>query len=410
MKKHLLTLVYALLCLGTIAQVGIKINGTVAPGFESNVFNAPDLYIKPQGDTLFNDSLFISDQLMLVALGAEFNWKKENHRFEWKTDLNLLRYAEVNQANATEIDSWFSYNRRQKKGVSRKAYLRLRSEDRLGLNVLGSELLTPFSFRQVEGGGGLEKVVSKTYTVQVQTAFTFKDYDECVGCGLNNETVSLTQRQWDVAIKNEFNLQADSRNNPKLGLNVFWIDRRYRDWINYELLDPNRNALDEDPFLPFDSQATYSPRHWRYFVAEVDFALPLSNTLKVKPQLEYTRRFDVSNGDFGSEQWQTTVFAYLKTEKWEGRLRAGFTRRNYTDRLAKQESGVPYPTLRYDYLRTGVRIQRFLKRGFSVFTDFDRAARDSNTTLQTTRVRRSYTNAIAMLGVTWDWEKPMKKN
>lgn len=409
MKKDVLALfIGALVSYNTQAQIDFSFWGRSAAGVESNVFNAPDIYIGPQGDTLTTDSLFVSDQLLLIELGTDLKWKVKKHAFSWKTDLSLQRYADVKQANATEVDSWLRYKRKSRRGISRAGYARLRSQDRLGLNVLGSELMTPFSFRQASAGFELSKDLTKWYALSTFFDATFKDYDPCVACGLENETVSLTQREWELGLNQTITLDRNMKRDEKLEVQVIWRDRKYRDWINYKLLDPNQTAFDEDPFLPFDPNANYESRHWRYAIGELSYTKPVNKYVILKPQLEYTRRFDVSNGDFGSQQWQTTLLAYLKSAKWKARLRLGYTRRDYTDRLAKQQEGVPYPNLRYTYLRTGLRIEHHVNSSFSIWADVDRTARESNTSLLTTRVRRSYENYLFMVGITASWDRPRK--
>lgn len=397
--NYLFTVVLSLLYMAAVAQTSFNLSGTLASGFQSNVFNAPNIYIRPQGDTLGNDSLFASDRLLNVSLNADLKWRRKSHFFSWKTDFEIDRYANIRQANTTEIDSWFRYSRKKKKEkINPSAYLRIRSSERLGLNVLGSELLTPFTFRQIEFGSSLFFKVSNSYNIETQFSYTYKDYEKCLGCGPNNESVSLTQSQLDLVIAHEF-LVNKKRRREKFVVSSAWIDRQYFDWINYKLLDPNRTLNDPEPFLPFNNNVEYGPRHWRYFITEFSYNLPIKKAFDIKSQIEYTRRFDVSNGDFGSRQWSADIIALLKNDKWNGRFRMGYTMRNYTDRLAEQAAGTPYPLLTYRYFRANLRLERIVGKNFAVWTAGGFTSRISNTDLLTTRVRRSYSNADIFIGI-----------
>jgi hypothetical protein len=397
--KKLFALVLTFQGFGLFAQTSFNLSGSFATGFQSNVFNAPNVYVRPQGDTLTNDSLFVRDQLLNIALNADLKWNRKRNYFSWKTDFELDRYASIKQANSTEIDSWLRYSRKKKKEkINPSAYLRLRSSSRLGLNVLGSELLTPFSFRQVELGSSLIFKISPVYNLQTQISYTFKDYDKCINCGINNESVSLTQRQFDIGVIHEF-LADKKKRRKKFVVSTLWQDRSYSDWINYELLDPNRGPNDAEPFLPFNPNVEYQPRRWRYLITEFSYNLPISKAIDIKPQIEFTRRYDVSNGDFGSRQWSADIFTLLKSDSWSGRFRAGYTFRNYTDRLADQAAGTPFPLLVYRYFRTSLRIEKILGEKFALWTEASYTSRESNTDLLTTRVRRSYTNGAFFFGL-----------
>jgi hypothetical protein len=397
--KHVLGVALFFFGGSILAQTTFSLTGSLGTGFKSNVFNAPSVYIRPQGDTLTNDSLFVRDLLINAAFNADLKWQRKRHYFSWKTDFEIDRYAKIKQANSTEVDSWLRYNRKNKREkINPSAFVRLRSSQRLGLNVLGSELLTPFSFREGALGGSLNVNAAASYSFVTELSYSFKDFDACLGCGLNNESVSLTQREWELGLQHEFILDRKER-RKKLIISTRWRDRRYFDWLNYDLLDPNRTSADSEPFLPFDPSVEYTARQWRFFITEFSYTLPVSKILVIKPQLEFTRRFDVSNGDFGSRQWSTDLIALLKTDDWSGRLRVGYTLRNYTDRLAEQDAGTPYPLLTYRYFRTTLQVERVIGKNFSLWASTGYTSRQSNTDLLTTRVRRSYSNTDFLLGV-----------
>lgn len=386
-------------CAFAQSTLDIEIKG--APGFEHNIFNAPEDYVRPAGDTLTVDSLLKDDLFFYFNADFDFEWEKDAHRIEWANEVELLRYREVEQANATEIQSELSYAHRPDEGFEKGGSFRIRSQDRLGLNVLGSELLTPFSFRQYEVNGFIGKEKKDKRESVLTASYSYKDYDICFGCDLQGRDVSLTQGEWDIEFEQMFVTGENAGKDQELELSVRWRNRNYRDWINYELLDPNPDPLAEEPFLAFDPDFVYQPRQWRYLIFKGDYTFPLSRDAKVKPVIEYTRRFDVSNGDFSYVQWQPAVYFYLHGDDWDIRVYTSYTSRNYTDRLARQQEGVPFPNLEYRYLRASTTIERELGSGFAVWVEANYANRNSNTTLINTRVRRSYENWQVMGGLRW---------
>ncbi|MEO0404923.1 MAG: hypothetical protein AAF193_08635, partial [Bacteroidota bacterium] len=319
----------------------------------------------------------------------------------------IRRYDGLNQANTNDFQTTFAVEHEGDKDWTKGLDVRARMVDRLGVNVLGSELLTPFSFIQGDIGGFIKKERPKS-EFSMEAKFIYKDYDECVGCGLLGETLSLTQREFDVRVEEEFTLKEVDRLKQKLTIGVRFRDRQYKDWINYDVLDPSFDGAGPDPFLPIDSSATYFARHWQYYIGRVDYTLPLSKFAKIKAALEYTKRQDVSEGDFSFNQWQPGVYLYVKKEPWNVRLYVSYTIRDYSKRLAQQLTGAPFPTLSYRYMRANLMVERKVKDNWHLFVDGGVNYRNSNTSAIDTRVRRSYLNEELMLGIRYKFEKKRK--
>lgn len=409
MKKWTLFASSMLMASCAFAQSTMDVEIKAAPGYEHNIFNAPEDYVPLSGDTLTIDSLLKNDLFFFFYAEVDFEWEKDAHRIEWANEVELLRYQDVKQANATELQSKLSYEHRPEKGFDKGGSFRVRSQDRLGLNVLGSELQTPFSFRQYELEGYVAKVKKDKRESVLTASYSYKDYDICFGCDLQNRDVSLTQGEWDIELEQMWVTGENAGKNQELELTIRWRSRNYREWTNYELLDPNRDPLAEDPFLPFDPDIIYQSRQWRYLIFKGDYTFPLSRDAKIKPVIEYTRRFDTSNGDFSYVQWQPAVYFYHHGDKWDIRLYTSYTSRNYSDRLAQQQEGVPFPNLEYRYLRGSLTLERELSKGFAVWAEANYANRTSNTTLINTRVRRSYENWQMMGGIRWSIEYDRSK-
>ncbi|MCH2197278.1 MAG: hypothetical protein MK081_00725 [Flavobacteriales bacterium] len=394
------------------AQSTMSIKLSAAPGYRDNIFNSPDIYIRDNSsvvDTLKRSQLIVSEPFLQLEGTINMKWLFNAHRINWKTHGEVLRYQNTTQANATEAYSKLSYDHKPKTGLRKGAHVRLRTQDRLGLNVLGSELLTPFSFNQVDGGAYVERQKTRGNSSKLEVTYSYKNYEICFGCDLNKQDVSLTQREWGAKFRQEIKTGVIAKRTQKIGIEVHARDRRYFDWINYELLQEDPDPLAPDPFFPFDPNITYTARRWRYIVGQLDYAFPMSKQVKVKPFIEYTRRFDISNGDFSYVQWQPGIRFYVKTDNWKVNSSVSYTSRDYDDRLAREAEGVPFPTLEYTNLRANAKMMRRHKGNRRLRIEGGYASRESNTTEITTRVRRSYTNAFGMLGIQWSFERDRSK-
>lgn len=404
MRRSLIVLFALILTNHLKAQPEIKLETRFAPGYELNIFNSPDFYIRPNGDTLNRDQLVADAAFLYFEGDLDLEWKKKRGEINWSTNAELIRYSEYTQANATEVQTRLSYDSDIIGLWQYGGELRLRLQDRLGLNVLGSELLTPFSFRQVQPSAYLKYEWEKGHETQMELIYSYKDYDQCDSCGLRGESVSLTQREFELRVEQEFEINQGPA-NQKLKFTARFRDRYYYDWLNYDILATEPDPITGEPFIPFDPNGDYESREWQYFIFKADYDFPLSDELSIKPSIEYTQRLDRSNGDFGFGQWQPGLFAYLRADQWYGRLYMSYTMRDYTDRRAAQDDGPPLPLLTYEYLRARFLLERQLKKGFSIWTELAYNNRNSNTSEVNTRVRRSYENSALMLGVKWEWEK-----
>lgn len=402
--KRIAFLLLCAVATGTAAQSTLNLEAEMAPSFRFNVFNSPEDYARTPGDTLFADSLLVNDAFLYGKFSAHVKWKRGIHRFRLETDAEILRYQNTPSAHATELKGQFKYNRRVSSDRRQGASLRLRKQDRLGLNVLGSELLTPFSFWQAAGAGYVLWKNPADHTFKLEAAYSYKNYKACDGCGQQGENVALDQHEWSVEAQRVWLLGRAHEAKRTLALSVRYRDRQYTDWFNYDLLDNTSDPLAPTPFLPFDSLGTYPTHAWRYVVGKLTWSVPVAQGIELKPLVEYTRRWDISTGDFGFHQYQPGLYVYLQRGKWSAKLHSSYTLRNYTDRLAKQNTPTPYPTLTYTYLRNSLRVDRALGQEWFLWGEVTSANRNSNTSAIDTRVRRSYRNGGVMVGVTWSWE------
>lgn len=394
-------------CTGGYAQVRLKSSLEIAPGFEANIFNSPDVYQDLQGSTLSGNDLLENAAFMHFDARFQLEKRRKKSDLSWSNQLEVRNYNRLKQANTFDFDSKINLKRSINKKSVLSADGRFRNVSRLGVNVLGNELQTPFSFRQYELASKLEVRHSKRLSSIFAGAVTYKDYDECVDCGLRGEDVSLSQLEFDLAFEEEISLNDDEKKINQLNLSARFRDRRYFDWVTYDLLDPRFDGSNDEPFLAYDPNINYQNRRWRYLIFKLEHALDLSKTIKIKPVIEFTRRFDISNGDFGFQQLQPGVNIYARSKNWSARCYFSYTSRNYTDRIAKQEGVLVFPTLDYTYTRAKINFEHRIRKSWFAFSEMGYVSRNSNVTDIRTRVRRSYENFFVMMGVKWNWKKTL---
>lgn len=402
--RHILFVCFCLSALSLHSQITVEGQASGGFGQRWNVFNAPESYARTVSDTLTADSLVVHDPFYLLKGSMQFKWRKGKHKVRLSVDGETRQYSRTKVANTEQVQTRLYYDHRSSRRWKQGLQLRLRNQQRLGINVLGDELLTPFSFRQLAGSGYLKRQSEAKHTLRLEANLSYKRYDACPSCGRLNEDVSLSQFEWSVEVEREWELARRKGDAQSITWEVSFRDRDYSDWFNYELLHPNPAQDAIDPFLPFDSLASYQPRAWNYLSTELDYVLPLDSGIRIKPRIEFTRRLDVSNGDFGFHQWQPGVYIYIDRDPWYVKLEASYTIRNYTDRLAAEASGTPYPLLEYRYARASGRVERYLGSGFGLWMEAAVTNRNSNTTSELTRVRRSYLNGELLGGLTWEFE------
>jgi hypothetical protein len=76
-----------------------------------------------------------------------------------------------------------------------------------------------------------------------------------------------------------------------------------------------------------------------------------------------------------------------------------YTWREYTDRLAEQQTPTPFPLLKYNYLRIDASAEYRLRKGLLLLAMLDFTQRTSNTTAIDRRTRREYNTATLLVGL-----------
>lgn len=370
-------------------------NVGLSSGMHWNVFHAPSEYVHPDGNLLREDSLLLQDAWGAWRTDVDLTRRGDRGKWVVSMDLDRLAYRTVGRANATGVDVRARRYQAFAEGWEGLGWVRFRHDERLGLNVLGDELQMGFTFNQWEGLVQIERSVAATRSWRWQAEWGKKDYLE------TGHAESLDQTEWSTQWEGTWG----SSDGPhgRLRSAVEWREKQYHNWLSDEELALNPDPLAPTPFLPFDPTADYPMRRWRYQTVLFRYDLPEWERGGLRADLRLQRRADVRGGDFGFNDTKFSIRSHAHAGKWQFASSAGYSRRNYTDRLAEQATGVPYPTLRYRYLRFDAEARRPLIENWSVVAQFEGAWRLSNTTATTTRVRRSYRTALASIGLLWEF-------
>ena len=414
-RKAVLGVVWMLAVLGTVqtghAQ-GWKMAGEVslAAGQEWNVYHSPETYFALGDSAWIRDSLVIHDALVEPAVAWTARRRGEQGRWRVSLDGDVRRYATERDADRTGVQ--FRLERVQKLGpdLDIKASGRLRQERRLGLNILGDELLTSFSFLQAQFDLGLEWRPSRAWTWSLGgTTFSKDHQDRLTGVSLDQDERSVSAEvEWRPGRTNRGTRGLDMVGAKRKSSNIRWSsafeyrDKPYRNWVNEDLLAEVVLPTDTTPFLPFDTAlaGTYPTRHWAYSTWRLRCDLPLREGWAWRMDLRRQNRTDRSRGDFGYQD--VKVSSRLKwapkASAWSAAMTASRTWRNYTDRLAEQALGAPYPTLNYRYTRLDAELVRAVGERGAVVALFDLTVRESNTTAEDRRTRRGYRTGAVLMG------------
>ena len=279
--------------------------------------------------------------------------------------------------------------------------LRFERNDKLGLNVLGDDLLKSFSYNEFFIETHVRTYYIKNNTTEFELYYLHKSYDN------SPADEDLTRGEVNFSFNSVQVLNPKARYEQKLKLDASYRNRKYTNIHNYELLDPDFDGLSEDPFLPEDTDLSYPLRHWRYFSIQLDYLIPFNSKFSIKPYLEYQRRNDLSKGDFTYNEIQPGLRIYYETDKIDIYIHANLSNRQYTNRLAEQTAPPPYPLLHYIYSRGLIAIDRKISDHFWITGEIDYVQRNSNTTNIYKRTRRPYNNSVFLIGLKYELDKSL---
>lgn len=391
------------------AQDGWKFQGDLFSfgGYEWNVFHSPESYFDNTGVPWLRDSLIQSG--LLLEPGVDLVATRTGERGRWRSALSAdsRQYRTLSEANRREVQWRFERRQILGKGLTGLMAGRLRDSKRIALNILGDELLTSFSFFQAQVDVALSWKPSESFELTLGGEGFSKRFDaRTTGQSLDQNELSLESGFAWRPNRAQGQSKLDLVGRKRRFSGVLWTggfelrDKQYLNWVNGDLLAPVVDSLATTPFLPFDSTVTYPLRHWRYATFRLRCDVPVGAGWRARLDARKQAREDRSLGDFGYKDFKMTArLGWVHPEGlWEWSLSASRTWRDYTDRLAEQVAGVPYPNLLYRFSRLDAQASRRLGKRSAIELRCDLDYRGSNTTAEDRRTRRGYRTGSLLLG------------
>jgi hypothetical protein len=380
----------------------------VLGGMEWNVFHSPETYVDNNGVLFPSDSIVLDDGLTMFDL--ELDLSREDANGEWfiSGDGGASRYRTLSEANRRSLDLRAGRTQTLNNRMTAELEGRLRDEKRLGINILGDELLTSFSFTQAQLAGQMEMEVKDDLALILDAELYRKWYAERV------TGVSLDQTEWSINLETQYvprrrkrglrnlDLVGEKRTEEvgEFSLDLGYRQKNYANWLNEDILDPNRDPLAPTPFLPYDSLYSHPLRMWTYATATLRYEWPEWQGWRLRTDLRTQRRSDLSLGDFGYRDVKGALrLDFDPGQDLELSGSISYTWREYTDRLAEQQTPTPFPLLKYNYLRIDASAEYRLRKGLLLLAMLDFTQRTSNTTAIDRRTRREYNTATLLVGL-----------
>lgn len=376
-------------------------------GLEWNVFHSPEVYIDNAGNVFPADSIVLDDFLVEGVVDLEL--ERADAKGAWILDGNVeaMRYSVLREADRKSIELRATREQKLSEHLGAYASLRLRDETRLGLNILGDELLTSFSFFQLQGDLGMELEARDNLDIAFEAELFRKWFDA------RPTGESLDQTEWMAELSGDWIPQRRKKGLRDLDLvgakrtetlgevsaSLMYRQKDYQNWTNYDVLAAIRDPLAPDPFMPFDPTFDYPLRRWVYTSATLKYDFPEWGPMQLRVDVRRQTRTDESLGDFGYKDFKSAVRLAYEGDDLEISGSASYTHRNYTDRLAEQAGPTPYPLLTYTYLRLDLGVEYRLRKGLLLTGLIDFTDRGSNTTALDRRTRREYVTGAVLIGL-----------
>ncbi len=379
-------------------------------GQEWNVYHSPETYFTQNDSAWIRDSLIFNDALVEPSMQLTARKRDDSGRWRFSVDGYMRRYGRARDANRTGLQIRGQRVHHLGSELNLIAEGRLRQERRLGTNILGNELLTAFSFFQAQANLELEWRPHPGLICRGGGEAYLKDYQSrMTGVSLDQDERSFeTEVAWNPNKVNRDGQELVMGGVRRFASKIQWSasyefrDKPYRDWVNQDLLAEVVLPTDTTPFLPFDTTlvGTYPIRRWMYSTWRLRCDIPLKSGWFWSCDLRRQSRKDNSRGDFGFEDAKVSLKLKFAPEEsaWAATVTTSQTWRDYTDRLAEQAFGTPYPTLKYRYTRLNGEINRTVGQQGEILVLVDAAIRASNTTAQDRRTRRGYRTGTVLIG------------
>jgi len=394
--KYLLILVMFLTGHKGLSQITFyDVDGGYFAGYQYNVFHSPEDY-QDAIRTYSKSDLIQSSLFHNANLDVQFKrYIKQKHKIRFGLGGEVQYYFDkaVQSADQKKFYASLKHDFDFKDKWTLASKVIVDRAQKLGLNVLGDELLTSFSHTDIAIASGVTYSPSPKSSTSLDISYLNKNYVA------QSNLPSLTSTSVKIKLETE---------QTVIGPGLFHVftfgtsfrDRNYSETLVTDVLDPNADPNSPTPFLQnLPADYPYETRHWQYVTAHFDYNLKLNSGIALGPIVDYQKRTDISDGDFTKTDLTFGFQTKYRSDKLDIDLDGYSSTWNYLDRLAEQDTGTPFPNLSYDIIRAGLKVAYNVKGAAYIFLKGDYLQRTTNTTVIDKRTRRNYTTYQVMLGV-----------
>lgn len=370
-------------------------------GYHGNVYESPVDYQKNDSTYYKSSDLIKNDFAHGFAANVNFKTKLKGKRgrllYGYSVE-NLLYLKETN-GNLNEHDFKIKYmNNLNKKWTSSTNFTFARSQ-KLGLNALGEQLIISLAYNGYKLEQDFVRKISKKEKFKMTGALVYKDYQQ--------RGTEETMTHWDYGYKAHY--YKKFKKNRKLEVFGGFRYKQFTEVKNLDILNPDR--IDFDPITQFmpDTFPDKQNWTWTYLNIGTSLKLRLKKYMYLTPQINYTNRTDISEGDFSYHSLNMSA-------KWKySRLKYGFditgkyAIKNYTERLAAIPKQTLYSLLKYRTAKVGIDAYYRLDKKWYLTFEGRLIYRHSNVEVNTERTRRTYLANQALIGVKYKFKGEFEK-
>lgn len=360
------TLIFCVL--GTLcANSQLKVTASSLAGYETNIYKSPSILIS-DGEVLNESELFASSAYQDVILNSTYSKKWTNSLFKVSLNPQLRYYFSQENAKTSIVNARVKYEFNFSRTTKWQNSLTYKVKSQNGQDLDANELSTPLGFNRWNFSSRLLMRFSKRNRSVFEVNYGNKTFDasESRQVAYNFYRLKFTTRKvkWKNGLLHSF------------GLNVAYSGREY-----------NIQNIEEE---------TNSKRNWDYINTSVFYKIPFNKKWNIEPQLEYEKRMDKTNNQFGYDEFSTSFKLKFKSKSFLFNLTSNFAYRAFGK---LNTTGTTIQKLNYKYVRLNMNTSYKLNKKWLLTSRAYLISRNSNNNNINTTAYRSYHNNYFGLGL-----------
>lgn len=390
MKKPITTVLLLFLVInGAKAQWDKKFKASLYGGYEHNIFLSPNTLVR-DGEQLFAEDLLTSGFFEGISLSGDFEKKFEDGRWKLGFATSGANFHTNPNANKYTLNLKASYRKKYKKGRYLEIAPSLARRSQNGINESDGVLRTTFSYTRFNLPAHLDFYLGDKKWFKTETGYTFKGYDK-------ND---LGEKVSYHAVYTRFRYSKKWQKDLTTSKLIFSGGLEYRHYTDLEaeeeegVEEEEENETVNRPNNPIVFIA--EERQWFFYRASLEYNVEKSNTpWEYTFGIYYVGRGD-SEGRFGYNEVSPGLSFQYKTNKFTLTGSAKYSFRKF----ATLEVGDQASLLRYNYVRTNLRLSVPLGKKRFWYVKGDLTNRVSNRSENTSTAFRGYFNSMIETGIT----------